>query len=238
MNLSSLFQELSFGELSNTSIGNDGSGGIATSNQPKIVLYANDALIKLYSRFILKEREVLIEMNEWTTNYHLLPRFAIQYVPEAEDDSDNEPIRYILDLPLEPFTDEVIRVLEVHDSNGHKMALNDANMPGSLFTPQAKVLQVPEPEAEKSLSVVYQAKHKPLDGTLDQDIEVPDVLVEAFRAYIAYKVFSSVNSDKSMSKAQEMLQLYEGLCADVQDKDTVSNSQVASSDKFHERGFV
>ena len=71
MNIEDLFTSLSYGELNNLSMSADGSGSIEESKQPQILLYANEGLLRLYGRFLLKENDVLIEMVEHITNYHL-----------------------------------------------------------------------------------------------------------------------------------------------------------------------
>ncbi len=238
MKLTELFTKLALAELQGSKHVEDGA--VLETSKAKLTLFVNDALIKLYTRFVLKKSELLLEMNEWTTNYHLIPRFAVQYVPESEE--DDEPIRYILDLPLEPQKDDVLRVLSVFDSNGKELPLNDQNKFGSVFTPEDKVLQVPSPEAEKSLAVTYQARHQELVYSDDDEWEDPEVkfpwhLDEALRSYVAYKVFSGTNSDKSNPKAQEMLALYEGICSDNEAKDISSQSAHPTNTKFEDRGF-
>lgn len=236
MNLGKLFQRLSRGELSNLAMGMDGAGTILPSKKAAIVDYANDALVKLYGKFVLEEQEVLIEMNEWTTNYHLLPRFAVQFAPTSEE--EDEPIRYILDLPKEKFKGNVLKILRVTDSNGNRLPLNDEECGDSLYTPQANVLQVPEPEAEKSLSVVYQSAHHELTGEPEQDIELPLILQEALRSYIAYKVYSNMNGETSVGRANEHYQMFESICSNVTENDLVNSSVSTTNTRFASRGFV
>lgn len=227
-----LLSNLSFGELSNLSWAGEGNGVIDEAYHPKIARYANEALLRLYSRFILKENDVLVEMYEHITNYHMLPRFAVCHEPVEEE------YLYIKDLPLEPFTGDVIKILAVYNSFGFKLPLNDVEDPRSVFTPQAKVLQVPRPFHGQSLSVLYQAQHEPLDYTkLEQPIEVPDVLREAFTAYIAYKVYSHMNTQESTAKAQEHMAIYEAICQDVIDKDLVSTTISDTNTRFQKRGW-
>ena len=233
MNIEDLFRNLSLGELSNLALSGEGSGTILENYRQKIILYANDALTRLHTRFPLRTKYVLIEMYAHITNYHLLPRFARNTTPKVET------YTYILDLPLEPFVDEVLQVEWVFDSYGCLLPLNDAGNPCSLFTPQNKVIQIPNPVAGTALNVVYRTKHDELDFTkLDQPIVLPDTLHSAFTAYIAYKVYSHMNTAEASNKAQEHLAFYESVCAEVQEHDTVNATISTTNQRFESKGWV
>lgn len=237
MLVSELFESLAQGELSNLAMAEDGEGSIVTGVRPRIIRYANEALLRLYSRFPLKENDVLVQMYESITNYQLIPRFAVNYTPIGS--GDNEPIRYLLDLPAEPFQNDLIKILAVYDSTGRfSRPLNDDADGLSVFTPQAGVLQVPVPVDGQTLSVMYQAKHVKLQGDLEELIELPDFLVEAFTSFIAYKVFSHMNTQVSTSKAQEHLTMYESVCTEATDKDLVNISVSTPTSKFRRGGWV
>lgn len=237
MILSDLFETLAEGELSNLSMAENGAGTIVTNAQPRIVRYVNEGLMRLYTRFPLKENDVLVQMYEDITNYHLIPRFAVHYTPV--DTTDNEPIRYLLDLPDEPFLDEVIKILAVYDSTGKfSRPINDDGHALSVFTPQSKILQVPIPVPDQTLAVMYQARHPKIQGDLQESIDLPDFLVEALTAFVAYKVFSHMNTDTSTAKSQEHLAMYEKVCADALDKDLVNISVSTPSSKFSRGGWV
>lgn len=234
MNVAKLFSQLSYGELSNLSMGLNGAGTIQEPDQPKVITYANEALIRLYSRFNLREKDVLVEMVEHITNYHLISRFA-----ETKYDPDIEPYPYIKDLPLEPFADDVIKVLAVYNSFGRELPLNDPESCDSVFTPQANVLQVPKPVAGQALSVHYQAKHPVLsESDQEQEILLPDVLIGALTAFIAYKVHSHMNTQEASAKAQEHLSIYESIVESVKDSDTASTSISSTNSRFHKRGWI
>lgn len=234
MTLDELYTDLSYGELANLSMSGDDGGSIQEQSQPKIVRAANEALTRLYSRFILKEQDVLVELVGHITNYHLIERFT-----ESTGTHDEEPYLYIKDLPHEPFTGDIIKILQVFGQNGEELALNDAENAGSLFTPQHNVLQVPRPIDGRSISVMYQAKHtKLLDNDPEQEILLPDVLHGALRAFIAYKVYSQINTQEATAKAQEHLNQFEAVCTEAIEKDLVNTSISQTNTKFQKRGFA
>ncbi|AHI60147.1 virion structural protein [Erwinia phage Ea9-2] len=234
MKISELYKTLSYGELSNLSIGMDGAGSILEDAKPRILHYANEGLTRLYGRFILKEKDVMIELVDHITNYHLLRMYAESYF-------DPEEVRYpyIKDLFNEPFTEDVIKILSVYNGVGQKLPLNDNERMDSLFTPTGKILQVPNPKTGVSLSVLYQAKHPELlPNDEDQDIHLPQVLEGALVAFIAYKVFSHMNTDVSTAKAQEHMSVYASVCDEVEQHDLVNSSISTTNSCFRKRGWV
>lgn len=238
MKISELFYTLSVGELSNLAMSGEGSGTIRDKDLGKMVTYLNSSLKMLHKRFVLRTREALIETVDHITNYHLKKRYALS-------SNSNEPYKYIIDSNGTPFEEDVIQILEVWDCFGRSMYLNDPGQPESLFTPFPTTLQVPEPITRNALSVIYQADHVPYvyvgeDKTkaLNQEIDIPGFLESALTNCIAYKVYSHLNGQEHMVKAQEYLTLFEGDCTEIEDKDLVSQSQSTTTNKLYERGFV
>lgn len=238
MKVSDLFRELSFGELSNLAISNSGSGTILEAKHPQLLHYANDALTAIYSRFLLSEKEIVIEMSASITAYHLKSEHS-ESVGTSVD-------LYIKDTPEDPFLDDALRILEVWGSTGTKYVLNDAQDPYSLFTPTPLVLQVPEPVAGQPLSILYQAKHaKLLDvvtaevtNLLDQIIEIPHYLENALQQWIAHKTYSHMNGQENVLKGQEFLAAYEADCLGIEQRDLANQSWHTSHTKLEQRGFV
>lgn len=233
MNLDDLYTDLSYGELSNLSMSGDMGGSIAEESQPKIIRACNEALTRLYSRFILKENDVLIEQESHITNYHLVDRFSLNRGEPEED------YRYIRDTSGEPFKGDVLKILSVFGDHGIEYPLNDTENPNSVFTPQYNVLQVPRPVQGRSLSILYQASHEKLvDGDNEQEIILPDVLYGALRAFIAYKIYSQINTQEATAKAQEHLNQFESVCTEAVEKDLVNTSISQTNSKFQKRGFA
>jgi hypothetical protein len=238
MKLEQLFEALSFGELSNLSMSNNGNGTLSVEGKKKVLRHTNEGLLRLYSRFVLKEADVLIRLTKNVTNYHLVPRFAVNYQPEFPGGEDDESLRYILDLPRERFTGDVLKVLSVTDSDGCRLPLNDDNAEMSVFTPQGNVLQVPDPIQDKALAVVYQARHVKLLGELDEEIQLPELLEGALTAFVAYKIYSHMNTSDSLAIAQGHLGNYEKICSGVVEQDLVNASISTSNSRFKTRGWI
>lgn len=234
MDILELYERLSYGELVNLSMASDGNGTIIEEKRPSIIQHANEALLRLHSRFVLKENNVLIEQQEHITQYHIDPRFS-----ESEGDPDKEKYLYIKDNPEEPYNGDAIKISKVYDEYGYEIPLNDEQNRWSYYTPKPLTLQVPAPRTGRAISVAYQARHEKLDVEKeDQIIDLPDVLVPAMTAYIAHKIFSNMVGEENIAKGAEQLQVYEAICEEVLDQDLVSTSFTTTNTKFHRRGFV
>lgn len=233
MNVQELFKRLSFGVLSNLSMSSNANGTITAEAQPRLITFANDGLLKLYSKFVLSEKEILLEMVDNITNYHLLTRFA-----ESNCDEENHDPRYIKDI-ADPFLEDVIKVLEVYGQDGKPRTLNDAEDPLSVFTPNPIMLQVPKPSPGEMLSLVYQARHVPLEhGVLGAEIYLPVVLEGALVSFIASEIYSNMNGPENSAKGNDHLMRYEAACVDVLAKDLVNSSRSTTNIKFNDRGFI
>lgn len=232
MNIEDLFEKLSYGPYSALYSGADGKGYIDEQAQPQVLSHANDALLKLYTKFDLYQKNIMVQMNEISTFYHLSSKFS------PHNHESNERYRYILDMPEERFKDDVIRILNVYNSYGYLCPLNDDGNPYSLFTPQKNVLQVPRLMPQQILSVLYQARHPKLAvDDLSQEILLPEVLTEAFIAYIAYKKYTNMDTEESTVKAQEHLAMFDRLCNEAVNDDAVSTSHSTTNTRFEKAGF-
>jgi hypothetical protein len=229
-----LFRDLALGELSNLAMSEGGT--ITMEHRPKIITYTNEGLLALYSKFVLSEKDMLVEMREGVTNYHLLKRYAMsQYDPENPPERWYLP--YIIDSIGEPFQEDVIKILSVYTSFGQKLPLNDLEDNRSVFNPQGTVLQVPFPIPGQALALEYQARH-PILGHCDceqDELLLPDVLHAALRAFIAWKTFMHMNTQESTAKGQEHQMNYEGQCLDAVEKDLVSTSSSTTNVRFQKR---
>lgn len=233
MLLSELYNQLSLGELSNLSMGNNGSGEVKPTAKPAIVMHANEALLRLHSKFILKEKNLILGLLDHISTYKLQQAYTVSAGAEGNS-------RYILDTVDDPFTGDIVRILEAQDSSGVDLNLNNDSDPLSLYTPQSEIIQVPNPKAGRAISLSYQAYHAELvhDDNADPEIEIPELLEGALKAYIGYKIFSNMQTQAAVARANDLRGLYEFTCNEVIEKDLISESRSAVTNKFHENGWI
>lgn len=237
MKVSDLLKRLAIGELNNLHLAS--TGVIQEEKIPQILMYLNEGLLRLHTRFLLREKSLVIQMREEVTNYHLVKKFALsQYDPENPPASWNKP--YILDLSHDNFEGDVIKILSVYDYTGTKLPINDIEDSMSVFTPQPNILQIPFPVQDLMMGVEYQARHPiiPDEDYSNIEVEIPECLESALQCYIAGKVYSHMNTQENSLKGQEYLMLFEASCQEVVDRDLVSETRIATNSRFEKRGWV
>lgn len=235
MNLQDFCKKLANGRLSNTSMVED-SGGliIKVAHRTKVVDAINEGLIRLYTRFILNQKDVVISLRDHITSYRLNSLYSETLYPQ-----DGVEIPYILDLPGEVFSNDVIKVLAVYNHDGCELPLNNSTNVKSVFTPRFDVVQVPEPKTGELMNVVYQAKHILLTVADPlEEITLPDTLYGALEAYVAHLLFADINSDDAKIRSDKQLAKYEQICGDVILTDTISLTNIQSNIKFQNRGWI
>lgn len=231
MNVTELYRRLALGELSNLGLAEDEE--IDPTKRPTIILYANEGLKRLYSKFLLKEDTLFIDQIAGRTSYPLDSKYAI-----SNTDVGNTRPRFINDIGR-PFNNDVIKVMAVYNDLGIKLALNDVHRYDSAHTPQPALLQIPYPVAGTPLAVLYQAAHPELSSDQpEQSLELPEFLMGALTAFIAYKVFSHMNTQESTIKAGEHLKTYESICIEAVDQDLVSAGSMTSGIRFEKNGWA
>lgn len=235
MQLDELYSMLSYGELSNLAIANNGTGTITDEAKPRIVLYANEALLRLHTKFVLLQKSLMIELQEGLTNYHLQPAYAMQ----SFDDAIAE-YPYIRDLPENKFTGDVIKVMSVQNTWGGVRPLNDAKQYFSCFTVAPQILQVPVCRTDEVISVNYQARHRKLEASENgyKTLDLSDTLHGALTAFIAHKVYNSINTQESMVIAQSHIAMFDTICADAVEMDVLNMSVSEINTRFNSRGWI
>jgi hypothetical protein len=238
MELARLYEQLSMGVLRNIAMANEGTGVISVNYRPTVCMYINEALNRIHTKFLLRENDLILQMYADVTNYHLVKRFAV-HAGNTVPPENQEDRRYILDLPEEPFAEDVAIIMQVFTMDGVPVPLNDEFSPASVFTPQQQILQIPMPVNDRTVSVSYQALHPEIVHTdPDAFIFLPNHLLDALKAFVGYRAFSDLNQKDSRERAIELLAMYEGICDEILLKNLASQSPGNSHTPFFQRGFV
>lgn len=199
MKLIEIFNQLTYGELSQMSIGGASVGEISEVNQAKVVAHINLALSALYTRFPLKFRTLTLDIQPGIQTYLLDSAFAV-----SNGDS-TEPIKYILDTEAHPFTDDILKVERVTTDTFQDLFLNNEYNMYSLHTPSTTTLIVPEVLTNPSttspdwawtdtLEVYYRASHALIDVNADMydpetyEVELPHHYLQALLYNVASRV--------------------------------------------------
>lgn len=215
MTLGEIFKQLTYGELSQLSMGGSEGGRVRPEDYERVTAHVNMALKALYRRFFLSAKEAIIDLYPQIQTYTLDRRFA---VTNAES---HEPILYVIDSIYEPFENDVLKIEQVFNEGGELLFLNDRTQPWSVFTPAFNKIQIPYPCKFNSMLVQYRASHPeikyPFDDVSVDDIhvDVPDGLIEPLLFYVGHRAYGAMNTDDNQ-EGNNYLQKYENACQEIE----------------------
>lgn len=227
MNLQEVFDQLTYGELSQLSIGGNEAGAISASNYNRMVPHVNLALTALYKRFPLKEGRLTVELQSDRTTYPIQSKYAVS------SRSSREAVRYIKDSTNSKFLDDIHKIERVCTSLGFEFSLNDESDPYSMLTPSATVLEVPKAIAEQSvdlpdqlktqfLVLVYRANHPKIvaDGTYLEpetiQLELPESHLEPLLLFIASRIHTPTGMTNETNMGNTYYTKYEAACQQLE----------------------
>lgn len=229
MKIKRIIEHLQHGVLSKINLGGNTEMGITSYNYPAVISAIELGLVELSQYFNLQQREVFIKQEDHIKVYELDVKYA------ETNTASTEPYKYIKDTVDNPFTGDILRIEAVYDELGNELRLNDDSDPDSLYTPSLISVQVPKPNAENTISVIYSAGAKELVKTgadvLEQEVYLPQVLLQALLMFVASQVVLGKDSleakNESMvfeRKFKEAVMLAMNYGANV--KDSTANTNV------------
>ena len=239
MKVQDCINHLAVGELSNIGWLNlDSQTEFDTEDIKKIIALMNEALTRLYTKFILKTGALFVELQENKTEYILTK----EHISNGYDCPDHLGMpdynKYIRPMSGKPFEDDIIKILTVTLSSGINLPLNNSSNPVSVYTPSFNVLQVPLPFSHGVLAVTYQANHFKLnEKELNKEMELPESLYGALYAYVAYLAYSNINTQEAVQNSQKYFALYTDIINDNVLMDTVNQSNSQTNVKFQMNGW-
>lgn len=226
MNLTTIFNALTFGELRAHSIGGVKKGGIQPEDYLEIGQHIDFAMRALYTRFPIVQKELLIKSITGQTEYLLTSEFAEQTVPQ-------DPNWYIVDTVEKPFTDDILRVDAVYDQAGYELPIGDINHTFSVYLPTYRSIQIPF-AAGGNYALIYRAKPVPVNtGDLDEEILLPDTLLEPLLSYVAYRVSKARGGEAGITESRISKAEYESQCQEIEKKN-VLNTEVSGTNLNHD----
>lgn len=235
MKLSELFDQLTWGELSQLAIGNRKAGVIKVEDYPALLAYTNLGLTELYKRFPVQLEEIQLQQYENISTYFLRPPFAVSSATGAST-------RYILDTIEDPFKNNIIKIESIHDEFGGPYILNDEHEDDSVFTPGFDQIQFPVTADNKTFSVVYRAGHTPIviegaDTPADIDVHIPPYLVYPLILFIASRAYSIMGSSENINEGAIYESKFERQCAKIIELGLINKDNTTST-KLDGSGWV
>lgn len=234
MLLSDVFDQLTVGELSQLSLSGIDDIGISACNYAKVIPHIQLGLTEIYKRFPVKMQEVIVQQYDHIQNYELHTRFAVTNTESTEQ------TKYIEDSQFAPFINNVLRIEAIHDEDGKELYLNDSEEYWAVHTSAYNVIQVPLPEQENAMSVIYRADHDriPIIGVdpYITEVHIPPGLLEALLFYVAGRVYSNLNSDGTSTEGNNFIMKFESSCRKAEELNLINIDNTANK-KLDKNGW-
>lgn len=241
MILSDVFNQLLYGELSQTGLAKGGT--FATADYPKIITLVNLGILELHKRFLLREREVIIQLYNNISRYHLHWDYAYTNA------TSTEAYKYIIDSPQYPFNAyKYLKILVAYDELGEDILLNPSYTEFAIeaedvlvaYTPSQLELQIPYPNDEIALSIVCQVSPNDLTASaltsLTTTVDLPDVLLKPLLIFIAERYFRTMTGDKVENRIYPSK--FEDACKEIESSNLINTPQISGVNKFWRNGWV
>jgi hypothetical protein len=248
MTLQELFDQFSYGELSQLSIGGQPAGTINYLNWANLIPHINLGLTTLYKRFELKKSELLVQLVAGRTSYRLHSDFSI-----LSFRGGSSVVRYIVDTRAARFADDILKIEQVLTDDGVAFKLNDANDEFSLSTTSMTTLALPQTVADQSseipvdlltenLKVVYRADHPKLIMRDDLDpertyLELPYSHLEALLWFVASRIHNPIGMGQEFNAGNTYYAKFEAECQRLQNEG-LEIDQGAQSTRLSQKGWV
>lgn len=241
MTLQDLFDTLAVGEFAGLNLANSVTGSIKEEAYPKVVNSINRSLRELYKRFLLKKKKVYLVQQTGVTRYYLQTRY-LGYAGATTADA------YLVDHPDEDFSNDVVRLLEIEDSDNLNVEINPPHpyLEQTYFkTSGFDTLDLVTEETGKTFLVTYQAKYPKIVITETFDPEeinlyFPDFIEEALCCYVASllvkgKITKASEGEGYATNTWDYK--YEKACQELIRLGLVDEALIKDN-RFNRRGFV
>lgn len=248
MKLSEIFDQLTYGELSQVSLGGGDAGKITQANYKQVLAHINLGLTSLYKRFPLKENRVVVELQHERVLYPLTRAYALN----SRD--SKEPERHIIDSYDAPFQEDILKIERVLTDADFEMGLNNEADLYSCFTPSLQMLRVsplvvsqaqdvPQHLRTSNLTLVYRANHIAItaeavgaDPSL-VDVEIPYSHLEPLLLFVASRVHNPIGMANEFHAGNSYYAKYEAACQQLEQVN-IKVDQGSQSSRLRSSGWV
>lgn len=215
MNLGDVVNQLKASELSQLAIGGESPGEYTMDNIGVVADLVNAGLTALYKRFNLKESSFDLELIPGKTDYLLNSKYA------ESNANSFEPDRYIKDSSVDPFKDNLLKILKVITEDGRELKLNEGRE--SIKTPSLNTLIIPQAFSNNYrydfLTIYYKANHPRLVPEIgywppeEVEIELPESHLMALCYFIASRAYNPTGMENEFHAGNSYYAKYEAECA-------------------------
>lgn len=207
MKLSDFFEEIAYGELSDLSYAEGGM--INDENKPKVTIRINDVLSKLHTKYVIRTGEAVVDTSIKDVRY--------QYANE-----NSVRIIYVIPSP----EDEV----SLYKNNDHLAVVGNS-------------LVFLAPPKGNSFPITYQwcpsklAINPTTANYLDQEVDIPSVLVPLVRTLVASALFTGSNGELHKKTGAELFNQAQYIQAELEMSGILNISVPFKNNQFVISGF-
>ena len=226
MLLSFIIDAVKYGELQNV---------YTEEKLPQLISFINLGLIQIYSKLPIIEKQVTIQEYPQISLYKLSSMYA------RHNHLSKVKHKYILDTPDNPFTDDVLFITGICDENGFAIPLNDEHHRRSIFISSYDTIQIPNADENEAVFVIYRAKPRcinPETKNLNQEVELPDYLLEALTAFVGFKAHQAIGSQESLAASQAFYQRFTELINQAITDNIAGDGVLPTNIKPRMRGYI
>lgn len=239
MLLQDFFDQLTYGELAQVSIGGIEQEGVVDEVIPNVVSHINLGLLKLSKRFSLKTETITLQEYDTINTYKLHTDYAVT-------DGGVEPIRYIEDSAEYPFKNNVIKIEYIEDvtdsENITEVPFNVLSDAESIRSRDYRTFYVPDVTSPRTLNVTYRAEPDALDPDTTtpetDEIAISPVLTEALLYFVASRIHANRPTiDGQENTSLKYMQMYEAEVAGIDNEDLLAEADFDNT-KLDDNGWL
>lgn len=223
MKLQEIFDQLTYGELSQLSLGGGEAGIISESDWPKLLASVNLGLDALHRRFLLKIGKTSLALVENQSQYTLTEPDLVKVEEVLTAQGYGIPLN------------------DAHDPYSiHTITMKKLMVPLEVVN---RSPDLPDTLKTDSLNITYRATHPKLvigNGYFDPErveVELPDSHLEALLYYVASRVHNPVGMTNEFHTGNNYAAKYELACQTLEQQN-IRIDQQASNDRLERNGWV
>lgn len=222
--LNKLLEALSHETLSFMADSNHANGTISGDQIPKVIGRINGVLRKLSVKFVLKEKQIKVNISANRRYYTLNPLdpWIIEDVDEA-------------------FEGDVGLILGIETPYGRMHPIGDKSSFRSVLLRDEGTSFAVDQAIPAGIYTIYYKTKTPqfiVDGSkLDQILEIPEALLNALYTGVAAFTYEGIGGADNIRLAAAKWQQFESECAEAKVNSAVENEESDEGNKFRDRGF-
>lgn len=223
--------KMGLSELYNLSWVDNLTGEVNEKRIPTLISFINEGLENLSNKFSLKKDSIYLFPYPHKFTYKITSEHMMDenLIPDFD--------HYLWKGLDETFTDNLLRIVEIQNSDGDILPLNDPTNKFSVFTTYFNEIKLLDFKEGWEYLITYIASPDKVTSIKDI-LDIPPVLIPALTAYVAYKAYDMINTAESIQISSKYFQLYTNQINEIITSDSINDFIPYNPNKFCKRGWV